>query len=295
MRTLLFSFALLGLLASQAEASVLSQNLSFNSIEDLIIDQSRSNVYDVTGDGLSVGDVVYGYLNFDEVALDGGGNQDIVGGEITTLFAIEVTAFLGFVGPGGTPVIEHGPSTVPGYTFADLLDPALLAEGVGGNPIDPLTMAIVVSSPTAPDPENLATDLAYFTGADWDMELTAGKATASDFFQITNFGLTVGGSAQETASLSILQTGPGLPDPSTFQPVGADVQTDADSAFDTFGQIALRDGSVFANTNSDSASWDFANRATIAINAPTPEPVSVFVWASLLGLVAANRRAVSRG
>ena len=289
MNKIFSAFSLVAVFALNAQAGILSSNLSFNGIADLIVDQSRSNLVD-NGDGvLSVGDIVYGYLNFDERSLDGGGNANISGGELTALFAVEISNDLGLHPSGFGKVFEHKAAT--GF-LTSLLDAALVAEGVGGAAFDASTIAIIVESTTSVDPENVATSLGFFTGAAWDAVATVGKLASTDFFQIRDLGLLFGGSAQEAASLSVLQTSAaaGLPSPSAFlSNVGADVLTDTDAAFDTFGQVALRDGTIFPNTNTDNGSWVFNDRTNFAINA-VPEPTSLLAFAGLFGFGAVGFR-----
>ena len=269
-----------GLVATQpASASILGQNLTFNGSEELLTDESRGNIVD-SGAGnvgvLGVGDAIYGYVQFDQVSKDGAGNTPITGGIIAALFAIEVTGDLG----GG--VFTHGASTVTGAKLTDLAT-ALVAEGIGGDAVDASSMFLIVSSATSASPVNTATDLTFFTPAAWDIEATGGVVAANgDFFQVKVTGsLEAGAVWQESASLSVLQhvLGPGT---ICLDDVGSDVLTDGDTAFDTFGQIAIRSGNVQKNDNPDASNWYLQDNGNFAVNA-TPEPTTFAVWA-ILGL-----------
>lgn len=279
----------LAAVAQNASASVLANNMTFNGIEDVFVDESRSNVID-NGDGkLSAGDVIYGYVSFDERNLDGGGNEPISGGRLAALFSIKVTAETA----PGSKIFLHGANDTAGSTFADLLDAGLLAEGVGGAAIDSDAMFLIVESTTAPSPVNTATSLAWFTGADWDIVATGGVVAANgDYLQVfDNSNSITGLDYRETASLSVLQhtLGGGI----TFlDNVGADDFTiPGTSLADAFGQIAIRSATITPNTNSDSGSWALQDNGNFAFNA-VPEPASVAVWGAglLVAVAAATRR-----
>ena len=63
--------ALLALPVSSANAGVLSSLLSFNGIEDVLIDQSRSNFDDLDNNGVfSTGDILSGFVSIDQADPD---------------------------------------------------------------------------------------------------------------------------------------------------------------------------------------------------------------------------------
>ena len=276
--------------ASHARASVLANNMTFNGIEDLFVDESRSNALDRdSSGGLSVGDVIYGYVSFDERNLDGGGNEPIQGGRLAALFSIKVTAETS----AGSKIFLHGANDVAGSTFADLLDADLLAEGVGGAAISADAMFVIVESTTAVSPVNTAPDLKWFTGADWDIVATGGVVAANgDFLQVfDNSNSVTGLNYLETASLSVLQhtLGGGVV---FLDNVGADDFTiPGTSLSDAFGQIAIRSATITPNTNPDSGNWALQDNGNFAFNA-VPEPATFAVWGLLasVGLIGAYRR-----
>ncbi len=283
-------------IAKDAKASVLANNMTFNGTEDVFIDESRANIVDTDGNGvLSVGDVIYGYVSFDERNLDGGGNENIQGGRLAALFSIKVTAETS----PGSKIFLHGANDTAGTTFADLLDAGLLAEGVGGAAIDSDAMFLIVESTTAVSPVNTATSLAWFTSADWDIVATGGVVAANgDYFQAKDRS-DYGGAGpadddiliQETASLSVLQHT--LSGGVVFlDNVGADdFLIPGVSLADAFGQIAIRSATVTNNTNSDSASWALQDNGNFAFNA-VPEPATFAVWGvfGLIGVASGIRR-----
>ena len=63
--------ALLALPVSSANAGVLSSLLSFNGLEDVLIDQSRSNFDDLDNNGVfSTGDILSGFVSIDQADPD---------------------------------------------------------------------------------------------------------------------------------------------------------------------------------------------------------------------------------
>ena len=87
--------ALFALPVSSANAGVLSSLLSFNGVEDLLIDQSRSNFTDVdSSGGFTVGDVLSGFVTIDQADPDSDstGVVDVNSPEaVVFAFAAEVT------------------------------------------------------------------------------------------------------------------------------------------------------------------------------------------------------------
>ena len=281
--------ALFAVPVCSADAGILVQNLSFNGFEDVIIDQSRSNIVDANEDGVfSVGDAVYGYLSFDEVQLDNGTQTDIVGGQLATLFALEVTEDF------GDDVFGLSASTVVGFTLGDLLDADLLAAGVDGEAIDADTLAVVVGSTSTLEPENVAQNLGFFSAASgYEIELTAGLALDTDFFQVTDNGDF---DFDESAGLSVLQTGAGLPDPSSFLPVDAATQFAGPFESDATAQISLV-GTIGPNNPNANDFFNPAtgegfllqNQAQVSLNA-VPEPTSALAFVGIFGLAVRRRR-----
>ncbi len=274
--------------AQSAAAAVAQQNMTFNGLEDLWVDESRSNIVDNGDNELSVGDVIYGYVSFDERNLDSSGNENITGGRLAALFAIQVTDETS----PGSKIFLHGPSATAGFQLTDLLDGDLLTEGVGGSPIDANSMFVIVESTTAGSPVNNATDLGWFTGADWDIVATGGVVAANgDFLQVRDLSVPGFPIFAETASLSILQhaLGSGVV---FLDNVGADDFTIPGANLnDAFGQLAIRSATITSNTNSDSAFWAYQDNGNFAFNA-VPEPTTIAVWGvfGLVGVAGGIRR-----
>ena len=103
--------ALLALPVSSANAGVLSSLLSFNGIEDVLIDQSRSNFDDLDNNGVfSTGDILSGFVSIDQADPDNDnlGIIDVNSPDaVVFAFAAEVT---GVTEVDGNSVANLGPN-----------------------------------------------------------------------------------------------------------------------------------------------------------------------------------------
>lgn len=278
----LFKFAAVAavfFLPASAQAGVLSSLLTFNGTEDLLIDQSRSSLFDAdSSGGFSLGDVLYGYVSIDQVDADNDGLdvQDISPDAVVFAFAAKIT------GANLNGSINLGASDVAGYTLGDLLDADVYSNvtnasetifvGLEGTPV-----ANVLDESTfdSLDDFNAGNGLSYI--------LSGGIAGGSDdFFHFRAAPPGFGFIGAEAGGFTIFDHGFGSG--TTF----VDVDSGRlDGLADTQHNISLLNG--FISEASSGSVWDFTNNSDFLVNA-VPEPSSLLAFAGVFGLGLMRRR-----
>ena len=270
--------ALFALPVSSANAGVLSSLLTFNGVEDLLIDQSRSNFLDADGSGgFSVGDVLSGFVTIDQADPDSD-NVDIVDVNspeaVVFAFAAEVTG----ENPNG---FNLGVSTVAGNTLEDFIDAGIYSNVT--NEAETIFVALEASNAaSSPLDESVFNSLDDFNaGNGFSFVLSGGIADGTDdFFQFSPIGIgdIVGA---EAGGFTIFDSPFGV---DALLPVSA---TRLDGLADSQHDVSLINGTIF-NADSDSV-FDFTNNSDFAINA-VPEPTTMMSFIGIFGLVTMRRR-----
>ncbi|MCG8649876.1 MAG: PEP-CTERM sorting domain-containing protein [Pirellulales bacterium] len=292
--------AVLAAFATTAQAGTLGSALTFNGLEDEIqASSSRVNVIDQDNSGgISAGDLVYGFVDFNQILQDSSFNFDVTTiGSLAGVFAVEVGTPTGNVFPLGA--VSSPPNS--GLNLASLVDPAL-APFIGatdqfailGNSSNINTAAFTETVTTARGfgdgftaaPSGGATpDGLLGFDSTWDVELTANFTTADDFFLFFDggaFGLQTGGAT--------ITSQPGLggaafvPVDTTLPPGGTPSGLTSDIALD-----------LTLVTPSPTNGFGFSGDASFRINA-VPEPTSIAAFAGIaaLGLGARRRRKAAK-
>ena len=269
---------------SSANAGILGSLLSFNGVEDRLIDQSRSNFNDNDqSGGFSVGDVLSGFVSIDQVDADNDnlGVVDVNSPEsVVFAFAAEVQS----VDPT-TGLTELGVSTVADQTLEDLLDADIFANV--SNPGETIFVGLEGSNPASVIDESVFNSLDDFNAANgFEYVLSGGIADGTnDFFQFSP--LTVPGFdiiGIEGGGFTVFDNLLGVP-AGGFLPVAS---TRLDGTGDSFHDVTLINGTIETIENS---AFDFANNSDFLINA-VPEPTSILSFAGVfvLGIVPRRRR-----
>ena len=270
--------ALFALPVSSANAGVLSSLLTFNGVEDLLIDQSRSNFLDADGSGgFSVGDVLSGFVTIDQADPDSD-NVDIVDVNspeaVVFAFAAEVTG----ENPNG---FNLGVSTVAGNTLEDFIDAGIYSNVT--NEAETIFVALEASNAaSSPLNESVFNSLDDFNaGNGFSFVLSGGIADGTDdFFQFSPIGVgdIVGA---EAGGFTIFDSPFGV---DALLPVSA---TRLDGSADSQHDVSLINGTIF--TADPGSVFDFANNSDFAINA-VPEPTTMMSFIGIFGLVTMRRR-----
>ena len=271
--------ALFALPVSSANAGVLSSLLSFNGVEDLLIDQSRSNFTDVdSSGGFTVGDVLSGFVTIDQADPDSDstGVVDVNSPEaVVFAFAAEVT------GQNINGSLNLGVSTVADNTLKDFIDADIYSNVT--NAAETIFVALEASNAaSSPLDESVFNSLDDFNaGNGFSFVLSGGIADGTDdFFQFSPIGVgdIVGA---EAGGFTIFDSPFGV---DALLPVSS---TRLDGLADSQHDVSLINGTIF---NADPGSvFDFANNSDFAINA-VPEPTSMMSFLGIFGLVTMRRR-----
>ena len=266
--------ALLALPVSSANAGVLSSLLSFNGIEDVLIDQSRSNFDDLDNNGVfSTGDILSGFVSIDQADPDNDnlGIIDVNSPDaVVFAFAAEVTG----VDPENL-VANLGPNV---EVLSSLLD-----SDIAENITDSGTIFVALesaASPASPLDESVFDALDDFNaGNGFSFVLSGGFANGTDdFFQFQPVG--VGGIVGiESGGFTVFDSPFG-----ELLPVSV---VRLDGAPDSFHDTTLFNGTI---TNApDGSAFDFNNNSDFAINA-VPEPTAMMTFMGIFGLAFRGRR-----
>ncbi|OYP33000.1 PEP-CTERM sorting domain-containing protein [Rhodopirellula sp. MGV] len=270
--------ALVCLQIQSASATVLGSLLTFDGVEDSLVDDSRSSFFDNDGNGvISVGDVVYGFAAMSEAGPTN--SETSITDQVVAVFAVQVT------GTDLTGTLLNGGVTTPGQDLGSLL------TGTGFAPIDNGLgdAAFVILSHAGLTPEPLSfSSISDFTSADWEYEATLGFATGSNdylhvdaTFQPDGGGGFVLASATERGGFTVLDsvfTG------AKFLPV-SNLRLD-ETGFSSH-EVVL-DNAIIQDAGPTSP-WDFIDQARFRLNA-VPEPASALAFAGIMGLAGFSRR-----
>lgn len=262
-----------------ANAGVLSSLLTFNGVEDLLIDQSRSNFTDADGSGgFSVGDVLSGFVTIDQADPDSD-SVDIVDVNspeaVVFAFAAEVT------GENENGSLNLGVSTVEGNTLEDFIDADIYSNV--NNAAETIFVALEASAAaSSPLDESVFDSLDDFNADNgFSFVLSGGIAAGTDdFFQFSPIGIgdIVGA---EAGGFTIFDSPFGV---DALLPVST---TRLDDLADSQHDVSLINGTIF---NADPGSvFDFANNSDFAINV-VPEPTTMMSFIGIFGLVTMRRR-----
>ncbi len=283
--------AALAMFAVPAQAGVLSSLLTFNGTTDALqASTSRVNVVDTDGSlDISSGDVVYGFIEFNQVLQDGGFNQAVTPATLAAVFSVEVGA--------GTPL---GPTTVYDLVAASGASSVASLTGLAGiGATDPFAIVSTSATVNTAGPAYAETTTTARTFAEgftaaagtpdgltafsgWDLELTASLTGADDFFLFQDFG----GFGFQTGGATVTSK-PGLSPGVVFLPVPT-VLPPGGAPSGLSSEIAL---GLTAVTASSINGWGFSGNSSFKINA-VPEPATLLAFAGIavVGLVARRRR-----
>lgn len=291
MRKLIISFVTFAAtcfgMAANSEAGILSSMIEtgFNSFKD----NSVAIWEDLDGSTtLSQGDILAGFIRFDQQLLPPPTNTFDADLQIVVFFAIEISnvAPLG----GGIALIDHIAPTVAGYRVQDYLD--FMGPGFFNDD----TMFAVFSK--ANEPNNVTEDTFAAGLSDlesYTFEFSGGIAPGSDdFFQVLSVadpnavqpGSNVG---LERAALSVFRQD-GIP----LVEFQGDTATQDFANNPVLADIVLNGQLLKADTAQAANGYAFGNDTAVSFNAVViPEPSSMLVWAGALGglgLLAGRRR-----
>ncbi len=275
-------------------SAIISNALTFNGVEDVLVDSSvavgvRDNdVFLGNLNQFQDGDVIFGMILVDKVERDGGA-QSPFDGTLVIVFSAEVkqvsgsTYLLGPVDPATSPydlgdLLPAG--TLPASATAQLSNAIFAVLGNAGDvglpSHDTGVGDLDGDGDVDDDVDRAISAIRKLTGPDWGYEALGGIAPASDdFFEADAVSSTT---IEERGGFTILDhvLGPGV----LFLPVSA-AHVDSDPfhpGTPTLHDVALGLPSNISPETNTSTPWTMSDNSRFKINA-TPEPASVALWA----------------
>jgi hypothetical protein len=295
--TVLAIAMLASIVSSTCSASILSSYLTFNGVRDELIDQSKATAVDLDDSGgLSVGDVIYGFVRMDTMDRDvptfGNGLPTGAPGsvvnppeEIGIIFSAQIKSLVSGAAGGIGTVYSLGATTAAGaslpYTLGSQMSASMAALV---NPLlsDPTNTIFIGLSSATSTPIGGFTSIADFTTAlGFGFELAGGILPGSaDFFHF-RAGLDML-SGDERSGVTIFDDafGAGVTFDNTyvnknFNNLGVPVVTAHDAVlFDSSvtAQAATAVGGHLAIEYTDNSNF------ALNVNRAVPEPAAVLIW-----------------
>ena len=251
-----------------------------------------------SGPTSQIGDVYYGFMSVEEVAIDGATSISVGSDRIVFLFAFEV------LNRPSTGLFDLGAVTHPGQSLKDKLDPAF------GNLVTSETLLVALSSNTETSFPYSDTTKYNNTGGNglstfkpdlWGFEFSAGLTGGDTFAQAVALSGESPNNPTFTLGLSVLrETLSGWFDTTVegykWHDGDREPTTNTEIVqFALFGRGLGGDYTGFSFAPNDIGGWIWSSQNGVAGFDVVPEPGTFLVWCGLLGCVGAYRIRRKRG